>query len=467
MIPGTTFAYTITIMRSLLLAALALAVAPLAIGCNAPAESESEGSQVGDEGGSIYDRPDELVVSRDAKKFIDVPFYFAVPESAYAADTAALKRAGAPFLRAQVAGLEDEKIGLRVLALPKEGRGATTQNLAKQGVLQEGDVILSFRLGWAGTMAYPHIQMGTSHAGLMVSDGTKAFNLDMPLGEEYNKAGLTSALDAKHYEEADSLHVVRPLGFDDAHKKNLRAWFGELRKSVSGIRDRGQLPFNSDYLKPLEASTGKTPRQTVTTLGRIVQGADKATVLKMYCSEFAWHMLALSGCTPQEITSAGPEGAACVTDTFVKMPLLQAGGVAGLTEGPLKVIQSLSPAVTTEARVGLMGQVFANGNPTALSTGHAAVAEQVKPLISVLQPFYAIKITGERTATFAGQTMTAEQVAGAANAQAPTNYSPTAFLVNSMLEGPQRKFEYVTTLAYADTAGLARAKQVAALSPGR
>ena len=78
-----------------------------------------------------------------------------------------------------------------------------------------------------------------------------------------------------------------------------------------------------------------TTTQTVTELGRIILGAG-TTDLPMYCSEFAWHMLALSRCSESEIRAAGPEGAACVKPVFAPMQLAATDAAStGLAEGPL------------------------------------------------------------------------------------------------------------------------------------
>ena len=59
------------------------------------------------------------------------------------------------------------------------------QQLAKAGVLQDGDIALTFRPELAGTLAYPHIQMGATHASLVYTKDGQAYNVDSPLDEEY------------------------------------------------------------------------------------------------------------------------------------------------------------------------------------------------------------------------------------------------------------------------------------------
>jgi hypothetical protein len=179
--------------------------------------------------------------------------------------------------------------------------------------------------------------------------------------------------------------------------------------------------------------------------------------LPMYCSEFAWHMLALSGCTETEIRAAGPEGAECVGPVFAPLPLAPTDASSpGLTEGPLFTILS-APA---EARLGLVPSIFSGGNPGRLSSGHRAVAEQVAPLMAGLSQYYGARAQGatvEMTAQAAGQLN--------AGVQNVPNYSPTAFLVSSMRSG-QRPIDYVATVVFVDSdADIQKAKRLA-MPPG-
>ena len=51
-----------------------------------------------------------------------------------------------------------------------------SEKLAAAGVLQDGDIVLTFRPEYQGTIPYIHVQMGTTHASvayLKESGGTK------------------------------------------------------------------------------------------------------------------------------------------------------------------------------------------------------------------------------------------------------------------------------------------------------
>ena len=62
-------------------------------------------------------------------------------------------------------------------------------------------------------MAYPHIQMGISHSGIIHTRGGRAYNLDMPLDEEHNGGSFDSELNSGHYKDATALHILRPRHF--------------------------------------------------------------------------------------------------------------------------------------------------------------------------------------------------------------------------------------------------------------
>jgi hypothetical protein len=299
-------------------------------------------------------------------------------------------------------------------------------------------------------MAYPHIQMGSTHAGLVYVDGGVAHNLDEPLDAEYNKGpdGDWSRLNAPHYAGSkgdplgtEALHIIRPRGFDDARRARLKGWVDAVHASFGALHD--QLPFNSDYLAPSYARDGRTTKANVTTFGKIILRQDTKTNIGMFCSELAWHLLALSNCTEDDIKNAPAEGAACVQQTFRPMPILGQAGHAGLGDGPLLTIKRGS----AEAQQKLLADLFPSSpNVAKLSSGHRAVAEALEAngLMSGAKQFY--------TARLAGANDGAEQIASSVNAAAPANYSPTAFLVNALLEtnDPDRAFDYVATVIFAE-----------------
>lgn len=404
--------------------------------------------------------------SQSGDRLLDVPFYFAVPKDVV---TAPLDRNAYSYPTLWNPSNEVKESGLRVIAINQKGqdvglkkaaRVQMAKELAKAGVLQDGDIALTFRPALANTMAYPHIQMGVTHASLVYTQNGEAFNIDSPLDGEYvgqfNTLHFAGGVSSSGSTDAgtDALQILRPKGMDATRKQSLRTWVGALKSNVGRINgQRSQVRFQSDYMKPIFLATGMTPKQTVTTLGKIILEEDTSTQLPMYCSEFAWHMIALSSCSADEIRSAGPDGADCVAAPFEPMPLVSATeGTIGLAEGPLQNILLAPPA----DRAGLIGKVFATGNAGGLSSGHRAVAAQVEPLMQYVQQYYGGKAQGAPIAMLA-------QGAGQLNAQVPPNYSPTAFLANATLPAGVRAVDYVATVVFVDSAAeLEKAKRLSA-----
>ena len=429
---------------------LALLTLTAATGCAAPTEeADAEASQ------------DAVSASADANKLLDVPFYFSVPKTAI---TTEVDRRAYSYPTVWNTSTEVKESGLRLIAIRQQGTGPAAKKaarvdmakqLAKAGVLQDGDIALTFRPELQGTLAYPHIQMGSTHASLVYTKNGEAFNVDSPLDGEYvgqfntlHFAGGTSASGTTDM-GTDALHIVRPAGFDAARRTQLQKW----ATTVATNRAFGKVKFQKDYLLPIFASKRMTTTQTVTQLGKIILGQGTMD-LPMYCSEFAWHMLALSNCTEADIRAAGPEGAACVKPVFAPMQLATTDAEStGLAEGPLASIF----AAPAEARADLVAQIFVAGNAGRLSSGHRAVAEQVAPLMSGLAQYYGARAQGatvEMTSGPAGQLN-----AGVGNVP---NYSPTAFLVSAVQPAALRKMDYVATVVFVDSeAEMTKAKRLA------
>ncbi len=426
---------------------LALAsVTALTQGCAAEADDDGSDAEVG---------VDAIKTSSSADRLIDVPFYFSVPKEAI---TTPLNRPQYPYPTVWNPSSEVENAGLRLVVINQGGQDPAkkkaaridmAKRLAHAGVLEDGDIALSFRPELAGTMAYPHVQMGVTHASLVYTQNGEAFNIDSPLDGEYigqfstlHFTGGINSSGAREY-GTDALQVVRPKNMDATRKASLQKWIGTLKTNLSRINgQRMQVKFQKDYLTPIFAATRMTPKQTVTKLGQIILEKDTTTKLPMYCSEFAWHMLALSSCSEQQIRDAGPEGAECVDPLFEPMPLVSTTqGYIGLAEGPLQNILIAPPA----DRQALVGKVFATGNANGLSSGHRAVAEQVAPLMAGLAQYYGAKAQGAPAEMLNGAA--AQLNAGVGNIG---NYSPTAFLANATLPAGVRALDYVATVVFVD-----------------
>jgi len=427
---------------SFLAGLLALASIAAAPGCASPTEESSENDPDVSE--------DNVKASADANRLLDVPFYFGVPKSAVNTE---INRRAYSYPTVWQPSIEVKDVGLRLIAIKQAGttppakkaaRLDMARQLAKAGVLKDGDVALSFRPELGGTMAYPHIQMGSTHASLVYTKNGEAFNVDSPLDEEY-----VGQFSTKHFVGGtsstgvdlgtDALHILRPAGFDDARRARLQKW----ASTVASNRAFGKVRFQKDYLTPIFASQRMTTKQTITELGKIILNVSGARELPMYCSEFAWHMLALSNCSEQEIRSAGPEGAACVAPVFEPMQLAAKDAESvGLAEGPLVNVLA-APAAD---RNDLVKMIFDTGAGAGrLSSGHRAVAEQVAPLMSGLAQYYGARAQGATPA------MTSQAATGLnAGVQNVPNYSPTAYLVSAMQPEGLRKIDYIATVVFVD-----------------
>jgi hypothetical protein len=436
------------------LSLIALLALTLGAGC-ASSQEETDGEAT----------EDAVTASRDEGRLVDIPFYFSVPKSAVRTE---LNRAGYSYPTVWNTSKEVKEAGLRVIAIKQAGttpaakktaRLDMAQQLARAGVLKDGDIALTFRPELADSMAYPHIQMGSTHASLVYMKNGQAFNVDSPLDEEY-----VGQFSTKHFiggpnanpelppdMGTDGLHILRPAGFDDGRRANLGKWATAVAKN----RAFGKVRFQKDYLAPIFHTQNMTTKQTVTQLGKIILG-EGTMDLPMYCSEFAWHMLALSACTDAEIRAAGPDGAACVAPVFEPMQLASIdSSTVGLAEGPLVTIN----AAPAEDRAALIKLVFPeNPGPNAakLSSGHRAVALKVQPLMPGLQQFFGGRAQG------ATPEMTAS---GATRLNAGVgsipNYSPTAYLVSAMQRDGLRKMDYIATVVFVDSqADLDKAKRL-------
>lgn len=397
-------------------------------------------------------------VSERVDRLHDIPFYFGVGIDSV---TTPLNRPAYPYPTLWNKSLEADNIGLRMIAVNQgtglEARRAArremAQKLAAAGVLQDGDIALTFRPELANTKAYPHIQMGATHAGLVFTKNGQAYNIDSPLDKSY-----IGQFDAPHYAGdggADggtgALHILRSKKMDERRRANFRGWVDKLVSALPRINgERAQVKFQSDYMVPAFVARQVSTQVTVTLLGKIILEQDRDAKLPMYCSEFAWHMLALSNCTAEEIRNAPAEGAACVDPVFAPMPLIGDERAPGLAEGPLMATMEL-PA---DKRATAVATVFTEGDAARLSAGHRAVAEQVAPLMSALSQYFTARASGVSAAQLS-------ENASALNAQVPANYSPTAFLVNAMGPRETRAMDYVTTVTFVGAAGYARAKILA------
>jgi len=389
----------------------------------------------------------EKANERLAKK-LNIPVFFAVPASTWAP-------LPGPFNTADVlldfkhpeAMKTGSDAGLRLVVTPRAGMAA---RLAKSGIFQTGDILLTFRAEWGGAGAYPNVQMGISHTGLAYIKDGKLRNIDNPLNEEYLGKGMSADLTSEHYRTLSYIHVVRPRGLTDEERANILAWSTRLNGSAKRVYP-SQIKFNDDYNAP-KFKPGR-PVEFVKHLGQIALGQNPPGTLDLYCSEFAWAMLSLRDCDPAKTADdfKGSRVPSCVKPPM--KPLDAAGNVTtgssertvsiGLADGPLTVIDGLK--ISTADRQALLKSVFVE-NPALLgkmSEGHRKVAETMQPKFETLKDYY-LGVSGGSVI----QRMRARLIRSAFNIAVPENYSPTSYLLNTMLppDNVNRTMDYVATI---------------------
>ena len=376
-----------------------------------------------------------------AQGLTEVPFYFAVSEEAH------LQIKDKSWKKIPVKGVVSDKAYLRGYNFKGNtaaSRKAAMKELLAKEIIQTGDVVLSFRPEWEATIPYSHVQMGVSHASLAYVENGVVKNLDMPLDADYNGANLSSGFDSKHYLETPHLQVLRPRNFGGTRKNNLKAWIAELKKNYASIRANQLLKFNSDYFASKIDKYSKDDG-FVTTLARILTKQDQtSTNLTMFCSEYVWAMLSLSNCEVgnPEIIDGTVQDASCVKPIAEAMYLTPSKGVPGLTSGPLMVLKELD--ISDSEKTDLTQELFTQGQMEGLSSGHRALANNpmVATLVEALKMYYPASLAGNRP-MMAG-------LEGKINPAGGRNYSPTFFMINSLLDSsdPERKFDYVATLIF-------------------
>ena len=109
-------------------------------------------------------------VNQDMAKRLNMPVYFAVPASARASLPKTFKTTDKliDFKHPDAKGNAAD-VGLRLIVAKRAGFG---RRMAQSGLIQTGDILLTFRPEWGGGGTYPNIQMGVSHTGIAyVKDG--------------------------------------------------------------------------------------------------------------------------------------------------------------------------------------------------------------------------------------------------------------------------------------------------------
>lgn len=389
---------------------------------------------------------DAKVNEKYAKK-LNIPVFFAVPASARAELPRDIKTSDKliDFKHPDANGASGD-VGLRLVVAKRSG---LAKRLAQSGLVQTGDLLLSFRAEWGGAGAYPNVQLGVSHTGLAyVKDGF-VHNIDNPLNEEYLGRGMRADLTSEHYRTLSFMHIIRPRNLTAEQRANLVAWASRLNAAAARVYP-SQISFNQDYNEPKFRSVSKL--DFVQRLGQIALGQNPPGTIDLFCSEFAWSLLALRDCDPSKSADAfkGSRVPACIKTPMRPMratgniiPWHRRGAYSGLADGPLLVIDAME--LPDGKRKEVIDAIFKE-NPDGLSkmsVGHRTLAEEMQPKFAKLESYYD-GITGRLW-----QSWWARLVGTGFNyAGIKENYSPTSYLINALLpkDNKNRTMDYVATV---------------------
>ncbi len=389
---------------------------------------------------------EQKVNERMAKK-LNIPVFYAVPASARAVLPDDIKTTDT-LIDFKHPDAKDAKgdVGLRLVIARRSG---LAKRLAESGLVKTGDLLLSFRTEWGGAGAYPNVQMGISHTGLAYVKDGKVHNLDNPLNEEYLGRGMRGDLTSEHYSTLDYIHVIRPRDLTDVERANIAAWASRMNAAASRVYP-SQISFNQDYNAPKYRP--RRPLDFVQRIGQIALGQNPSGTIDMFCSEFAWSMLALRDCDPDKTADdfKGSRVPACVKEPMRPMkatgnvvPRHSSRSYSGLGDGPLLVIDAMQ--LPAEKREKVLHSVFID-NPEGLkkmSVGHRTLAESMGPKFARLESYYT-GITGRFWQSWWARLLgTGFNFAGIAE-----NYSPTSYLINTLLpeDNKYRSMDYVATI---------------------
>lgn len=385
-------------------------------------------------------------VNQDVARKLGIPVYFALPAGARLPLPADINTSDQliDFKHPDAIGTKGD-IGLRLIVTRRSGMA---RRLAASGLVQTGDLLLTVRPEWGGSGSYPSVQMGISHTGFAYIKDGEVHNLDNPMNAEYLGSRLDGRLTSEHYRTLNVLHIIRPRGLTDDQRARLLDWALRLTSNAGKVYP-SQISFNQDYNAPKYSP--KEPLTFVKQFGQIALRQDPPGNVSMYCSEFAWSLLALRDCdasaTADDFKKAGMPS--CIKPVMEPLratgTYVDGGGnssYAGLADGPLVIINAMG--LPQEKENKLLQDVFVE-NPAKvakLSPGHRAIADQMKSKFERLERYYlGISASGWRywTARFTRMIF---------NWQVPQNYSPTSYLINTLLppDHPDRKMDYVATI---------------------
>lgn len=417
--------------------------------------------------------------NRMMSKQLKIPFFFNIPYSAFSelpenlVNSRTSSSPDAPILlnyressKAQHTHSAQNDLGLRLIITRGANRTNSSAALAESGLFQTGDIVLSFRPEWFGTLRYSHIQLGVSHAGILYfqkgADGKRYLkNLDMPLDSKHVGEGL---LNSEHYMSAPFLHIVRAKNLTDLQKSNLEKWLELMAAVGPKAYADGKIRFNQDYAAPKYKENEAL--SFVGDLARIALGINNKQQLTNYCSEFVWSLLSLRDCDPSSdsirkdfATSGAPT---CIKEIFSPMPTL--GTIAsnenltlGLADGVPLILKNQYSYMSNQERriqrqhIQINKSVFgsATGKGENISSGHRSVEEMLEKInpkfFDYLSSYFKLLMLPN-----AEQNPEVLQIRSIFNSSMARNYSPTSFIVHAILPptSSAKTMDYIGTIHF-------------------
>jgi hypothetical protein len=372
---------------------------------------------------------------------LDVPLFFGIPRHSYLPSRELDQSKHIVDYIHPESRNPNDPTGLR-LYIANHSRHRAVQELAESGIIQTGDIILTSRPEWAGVGPYANLQLGLSHAGMLIAEKDTIRNVDNPLTKWVN-----GNLDAMLYTHAHLFHIVRPRQLTEEQQSNIRGWLLRLSDRRKDIFPR-YISFNDNYLNPMFDPS--KPPLFIKTIGEIALGEHVLENIPMFCSEFAWTILSLRNCDPNttapEFTS-GENLPACVSPVFTPMPVFgtflngspNEVATIGLAEGPAAIFESEGlPLDEKHARIS---NLFTRTSSDKLSKSHANANQLLTPYSAAMIRYFS--------ASYA-KAPEASVIRDKFNAAFKPNYSPSAFLINTFLprDNPHRVFDYVGTIMF-------------------
>ncbi len=397
-------------------------------------------------------------LSEAAQAQVDaMPFYFMMPKSSYRdlsqVDGIDMSKI-ISYTHASTKNVENP-LGLRLVRLEPGDQGIPKM-LFDSKIIQSGDIVLTLRPEWGRTGSYPDIQLGVSHTGVAWANLEKGTiqNADNPLNEEYMVSEKSFDLPSLHYKSKNSsmFHVFRhrQIVENSKQQKNIRLWASMLVKNAPKSY-LNVLSFNGNYMKSNFQSDPELKFvKHLAQMAFLDKGIIPDAQLSEYCSEFAWTLLALRNCDPEDeqvIAALKDRNAklSCISKTFEPLPFIgsaasNVNGAPGLSDGPLLILKSQNVTDSTLA-ISMVNQIFPpENNFSNMSSGHQQVAFTMAKSFDPLKSLY-LSVLGGADISAARQD---------ANSKIPVNYSPTSFIIESLVapNSPFRTMDYVVTLIY-------------------